>query len=77
VEPAPILPSNVDKPPQPEPAAPGESVAASAAPSASVVEQPTGADGNADWLPYVLVVGLVAGMLAAVIAARRGSGASA
>ena len=75
VEPAPILPSNVDKPPQPEPAAPGESAAATAPPSSSPVEEPTNPGGDLDWLPYVLVVGLVVGMLAAVVVARRGSGA--
>jgi hypothetical protein len=74
VEPAPILPSNVDKPPQPEPAAPGESAVPSPSPSSTPVEEPTRSGGDADWLPYALVLGLVAGMAAAFVVARRGSG---
>ena len=75
VEPAPILPSDVDKPPQPEPAAPGESTIVSPAPSTSPVGEPSDSRGDADWIPYVLVAGLLAGMIGAVVVARRGSGA--
>jgi peptidase MA superfamily protein len=70
VEPAPILPSNVDRPPQP--AAPA---AESAVPSASPVPEPAEPDGDAGWIP-VLLAGLALGVLVAVVAARRRSAPS-
>ncbi len=75
VEPAPILPSDVDKPPQPEPAAPRREHELV---DGAVDLTGWGADhrgGDADWLPYVLVAGLVAGMIGAVVVTRRGLGA--
>ncbi len=73
VTPAPILPSNVDKPPQP--AAPaGESAAP--APSASSVEEPVDTGGEVSWLPAVILAGLALGVGAAVVVGRRRRSAS-
>ncbi len=75
IEPAPILPSNVDKPPQP--AAPGdESTGPSAASSASPSPTPGGPVGDASWLPAVVLAGLAVGIGAAFIVARRRAAAS-
>ena len=66
VEPAPILPSNVDKPPQP--AAPaGES----AAPSATPAPEPVESGGDAGWLPAAILAGLALGVAVAVVVRRR------
>jgi F0F1-type ATP synthase assembly protein I len=35
---------------------------------------PAGSGGSADWLPYVLVAGLLLGMVAAVVVGRRAAG---
>ncbi|MEO8639050.1 MAG: peptidase MA family metallohydrolase [Chloroflexota bacterium] len=71
IEPAPILPSNVDKPPQP--AAPaGESSAASASPVPGPVEP----GGDTGWIPAVVLAGLALGVVVALIAARRRPAAS-
>jgi hypothetical protein len=68
VEPAPILPSNVDKPPQPDvPAPAGES----AAPSASPVQKPADSSGDAAWIPTVVLAGLGVGVVVAILARRR------
>jgi hypothetical protein len=68
VEPAPILPSNVDKPPQPDAPAPaGES----AAPSASPVQAPADSGGDSAWLPAVVLAGVAVGVVVAVLARRR------
>ena len=66
IEPAPILPSNVDKPPQP--AAPaGES----AAPSAKPVEEPGETGGDIGWLAALAVVGVAVGAAVGFLATRR------
>ncbi len=68
VEPAPILPSNVDKPPQPDAPAPaGES----AAPSASPAQKPADSSGDAGWIPAVVLAGLAVGVVVALGARRR------
>jgi hypothetical protein len=72
VEPAPILPSDVDLPPQPTGA--GHQQSGVPSPSASPAEVPAGSGGSADWLPYVLVAGLLLGMVAAVVVGRRAAG---
>ncbi|HTI28885.1 MAG TPA: peptidase MA family metallohydrolase [Methylomirabilota bacterium] len=70
VEPAPILPSNVDKPPQPSaPAHAGES--ASAVPSASPTQQPAHADDNGAWIQAAIIAGILVGVIVAVVANRR------
>jgi hypothetical protein len=66
IEPAPILPSNVDKPPQP--AAPaGES----AAPSATPVEEPADTGGDVGWLAALAVLGVAVGAALGILATRR------
>lgn len=65
IEPAPILPSNVDRPPQP-----GAPAVESSAPSASS-QQPAESGGGAGWIPAVILVGLGLGVLLALVAARR------
>lgn len=68
VQPAPILPSNVDKPPQPEvPAPAGES----AAPSVSPVQEPVDSSGDVGWIPAVALIGLGVGVAVALVASRR------
>lgn len=67
VEPAPILPSNVDKPPQPAAAPAGES----AAPSATPVPEPVESSGDAGWLPAAILAGLALGVVVAVVVRRR------
>jgi hypothetical protein len=75
VEPAPILPSNVDKPPQP--AAPGdESTGPSAASSVSPTPGPSEPGGDAGWIPAVVLAGLAVGIVAALLVARRRTAAS-
>jgi len=75
IEPAPILPSNVDKPPQP--AAPGdESAGPSASSSASPTPTPAKPADDAGWLPAVLLAGLAVGVGAALFVARRRAAAS-
>ena len=70
IEPAPILPSNVDKPPQPAASAAEEPVA-SVAPSPSA-EQPPESGPAPGWiLAAVVVVGLVVGVGAALLVRRR------
>ena len=73
VEPAPILPSDVDKPPQPSgvPAEPVES----AAPTASPEPAPNGAGDGAGWIPVAVLVGVAVGALAAIAVSRRRLGA--
>jgi hypothetical protein len=73
VEPAPILPSDVDKPPQPSgvPAEPVESAALTASPEPA----PNGAGDDAGWIPAAVVVGVAAGALAAIAVSRRRLGA--
>jgi hypothetical protein len=63
---APILPSNVDKPPQPAAAA-GES----AAPSATPVEEPTESGGDIGWLAFLVVAGVAVGAAVGILATRR------
>ena len=70
VEPAPILPSDVDKPPQPAPPSEPRESASPAGPSPTPSELP-GAGGDAGWIPVVVVVGLAVGVLAAVYVSRR------
>ena len=75
IEPAPILPSNVDKPPQP--AAPGdESAGPSASASASPTPKPSESGGDGGWLPAVVLAGLAMGIAVALLAARRRAAAS-
>jgi hypothetical protein len=70
IEPAPILPSNVDKPPQPA-ASVGEGPVASVAPSPSA-EQPAESGAAPGWiLAAVVVVGLGVGVGAALLVRRR------
>lgn len=78
IDPAPILPSNVDKPPQPvfsaepEPE-PTTSEVASPAPSGST-EQPTN---DAAWITLIVVAGLATGAVVAMVrAGRRGQARS-
>jgi hypothetical protein len=66
VEPAPILPSNVDRPPQP--AAPSSE---SSAPSPSPVGAPTEAQDWGAWIPALIVAGLALGVVVAIVARRR------
>ncbi len=69
VEPAPILPSDVDKPPQPSavPAEPRESM-----PTASAEPEPASpADDGAGWIPVAVVAGVALAAMAAVVAGRR------
>lgn len=77
VAPAPILPSDVDKPPQPS-AVPAEPVE-SAAPTASAEPEPTGSGDDSGWLPVAVAVAVVAGLavgaVAAVVVSRRRLGA--
>lgn len=70
IQPDPILPSNVDKPPQP--AAPAEE---SAAPSASPVEEPAPpeSEGDTGWIPAVILAGLALGVVVGLVVARRRS----
>lgn len=65
VEPAPILPSDVDKPPQP--AAP---VGERATPSTTPAEEPVDSGGNAGWLPAALLAGLALGVAVAITLRR-------
>jgi hypothetical protein len=75
IEPAPILPSNVDKPPQP--AAPGdESAGPSPSSSASPTPIPAEPADDASWLPAVVLAGLAVGIGAALVVARRRTGVS-
>lgn len=70
VEPASILPSNVDMPPQPQaPAQAGGS--ASAEPSPSPPREPDQADDNGVWIQAAVLAGILVGVLVAVIANRR------
>jgi hypothetical protein len=69
VEPAPILPSDVDKPPQPS-AVPAEPVE-SAAPTASAEPEPTESDEVAGWIPAAALAGVAVGVVAAVVVSRR------
>lgn len=70
VEPASILPSNVDMPPQPQaPAQAGGS--ASAEPSPSPPREPDQADDNGVWIQPAVIAGILVGVLVAVIANRR------
>jgi len=66
IEPAPILPSNVDKPPQP--AAPA---AESAAPTATPVEEPAESGGDFGWLAALAVAGVAVGAVVGILATRR------
>jgi hypothetical protein len=75
IEPAPILPSNVDMPPQP--AAPGdESAGPSASSPASPTPTPAKPADDAGWLPAVALAGLAVGVGAALFVARRRAAAS-
>ena len=75
IEPAPILPSDVDRPPQP--AAPGdESAGPSASSSASPAPGPSEPGGDPGWIPAVVLAGLVVGIVAALLVARRRAAAS-
>jgi hypothetical protein len=66
IEPTPILPSNVDKPPQP--AAPaGES----AAPTATPVQQPSESGGDIGWLAALVVAGVAVAAAVGILATRR------
>lgn len=67
VEPAPILPSNVDKPPQP--AAPS-SASPAAVPSPSTSEAPAGARDDG-WIPALIVAALAVGAVVALVMRRR------
>ena len=67
VEPAPILPSDVDRPPQP--AAPS-SASPAAVPSPSAAEVPAGAQGDS-WIPALIVAGLAVGAVVALVMRRR------
>jgi hypothetical protein len=71
VEPAPILPSDVDKPPQPAapPSGPRAS-GSSAGPSPTPSDVPD-AGGNSSWILVVVVAGVAVGVLAAVVVNRR------
>ena len=70
IEPAPILPSNVDKPPQPTaPAQVGES--ASPVPSPSPSQAPGRADDNGAWIQAAIIGGILVGVIVAVVANRR------
>jgi hypothetical protein len=70
VEPAPILPSNVDKPPQPSaPAQVDESP--STAPSPSPTQKPDQTDDNGAWIQGAIIAGILVGVLVAVVANRR------
>lgn len=70
IEPLPILPSNVDKPPQPSaPAQADES--ASAVPSPSSTQEPNRADDNGAWIQAAIIAGVLVGVLVAVVASRR------
>jgi peptidase MA superfamily protein len=69
VEPAAILPSNVDKPPQPVPAQPAESGAASPAPSSGGEPAPEPEAGS--WLPALILAGLAVGAIAGFVLNRR------
>ena len=71
VKPRPILASNVDKPPQPVTS--GGEEPTSAAPSAAASGSGNGGGSGADlaWIGGVVVAGLVAGVLLAVVARRR------
>lgn len=71
IQPAPILPSNVDKPPQP--AAPAEE---SGAPSASPVPEPAEPTDDAGWIPAGILAGLALGVVVGVVAVRRRPAAS-
>ena len=80
VEPAPILPSNVDKPPQPEPASPQPAASSTEepSPSSSPGEEPGSGTADATWLLLVgaAVVGVGIGAIVAVRRRRRPAGAS-
>ena len=70
IEPAPILPSNVDKPPQPTaPAQVGES--ASPVPSPSPSQAPGQADDTGAWIQAAIIGGILVGVIVAVVANRR------
>ena len=68
VEPAPILPSDVDKPPQPSAA---EAPGASATPSATPTGEPTEPGTELSWIPLVVLAGVAAGVLLAIFTSRR------
>ena len=65
VEPAPILPSNVSKPP---PIASGDS---RPSPSVGPIDRPRDAGGNSGWIVVIVVAGFGVGIGAAVVARRR------
>jgi hypothetical protein len=73
VEPRQILPSNVNKPPQPIASAGEEPT--SAAPSAAASGSGQGGGSSADlaWIAAVVVTGLAAGVLFGIVARRRGA----
>jgi cell division septation protein DedD len=73
IEPAPILPSNVDKPPQPEPASPQPAPSSTEAPSpsSSPVEEPSGGSGDGAWLWLLGAAAIGVGVGAAVAVRRR------
>lgn len=66
VEPAPILPSDVDKPPQP--AASGD---AQPAPSAEPVDPPDEAAADVTWIVAIVAAGLAVGVVVALVVRRR------
>ena len=66
VERAAILPSDVDKPPQP--AAP---VGESATPSTTPVEEPVDSGGDVGWLPAAILAGFALGVVIAIAVRRR------
>ena len=68
VAPAPILPSNVDKPPQP--AAPGDGQPAPTATS-SGAPKPVEQSGEVGWILAIVTAGLVVGVIALVVRRRR------
>jgi len=70
VEPAPILPSNVSKPPQPSaPARVDESASAVASPSPT--QEPAQTDDNGAWIQAAIIAGILVGVIVAVVASRR------
>ena len=71
VEPRPILSSNVDKPPQPNASAGEEPTSAVPSAAASGSGQGGGSSADLAWIAGVVVAGLAAGVLIAIVARRR------
>jgi hypothetical protein len=70
VEPAPILPSNVTKPPQPSAPAQAEE-SASAVPSPSPTQVASENSYNGGWIQLAIIGGVLVGVLVAVVVSRR------